>query len=196
MKDKNLNWYNLINSFFILIILVIVVLIYVKQEKGNPEKLKSTFSKDSKSLAFFIEPDIAKIMVKHYVESVANIRFPKDPVRNYENIERSVYFSPEIVKSMHRLINLNYGKLGIKAYFGMYDLNNSDINKYLENEIPDKTERDKYKSIIKDRFSIILVATKSDGTIDEDYKLLNLGGLCPPKCVPESYEDNDPLYHD
>ena len=88
---------------------------------------------------------------------------------------------------------------GLRVYLGRYYNNDSDgddiIKDYIKDLFNNADERDKYlKNYEKTITTVILATTDMNGNPITD-KLINLGGLCPPKCKPDGYNpENDVLY--
>lgn len=139
-----------------------------------------------------IDQNVAKLMVKKFVSDM------KD-----QNIARSVYFYNSSFKEFINNLILKFGEsfnadIGLKIYFGKY-YDNTDIKIYLKNYLNtmDDSVINQFLDENKNNVTAILAITKTNGEIDLKKGLLNLGGLCPPKCEPGCYNSKcDPLYHD
>ncbi|MGB5026796.1 MAG: hypothetical protein WBO44_15690 [Saprospiraceae bacterium] len=155
----------------------------VKKQENPEEKFDFKAAFDGNSGLISIPYNIAKLMVQKYVNG-----------DNY--LPRSVYFYGKNFEELKNYLSDETIK-GIKVYFGRYykDSTTSDrsVYDYLR-KLYNESEADRLLSMASNHVTVILAVTNENGEIDVN-KLINLGGLCPPKCIPGSYgTGNDPLF--
>ena len=155
----------------------------VKNQENPEEKFDFREAFDGNSGLISIPYNIAKLMVQKYVNG-----------DNY--LPRSVYFYGNNFEELKNYLRDDAIK-GIKVYFGRYYKDDSTSGRAVYNylrKLYSATEADRLLSMAAYHVTAILAVTNENGEIDEN-KLINLGGLCPPKCVPSSYgTGNDPLF--
>lgn len=139
--------------------------------------------------------------------SKIELAMAKKLVKKYEDdnpgIPRAVFFQGEDLKKFRAYIK-NRNVHGLRVYLGRYydndkesDSNTYNIKNYIVDLFANEAERDNYlRNYEKTITTVIMAATDKKGYPITD-NLINLGGLCPPKCKqPDSYNpDNDELYN-
>ncbi|MBK6699143.1 MAG: hypothetical protein IPG55_04440 [Saprospiraceae bacterium] len=145
---------------------------------------ESIQSEYDKSLKFIpIDTFVAKAMVSSWVKKIDFYRFFHFQKR--DSVERSVSFLAESLKNNIVNTKCKY----VRFYFGEYNVDNEDIKNYLKNnEEPGSTY---YSKNYKDRFSLIIAFFDENENIINNSTIVNLGGLCPPKCPPSA---KDPFW--
>lgn len=137
-----------------------------------------------------IDKSVAIAMISSWVNTIE-----KDRATNLKPVERSVEFSAsDLVLKINAAIanNCKY----VRFYFGEYKVLTSDlptpispIAKYLKEKMPLNDHS------YDNRFSLIIALLNSEHNLISNSTLINLGGLCPPKCpMKDSIELEDPLW--
>jgi len=121
-----------------------------------------------------------------------------------EFLPRSVYFYGNNFNEFKEFL-ADPKVQGVKIYLGRYYKGEATYDREVYNYCKllfdnNTNEADRLLSMANSNVTTILAVTDSEGNVNTN-KLINLGGLCPPKCMPSSYGNEaenrkDPLYHD
>ena len=190
---------NLYIVFSITIAILIVIIVILFQKLNECEK-KIVTSKDNTNIKFDtsftennfvskIELAMAKKLVKKYVNDAPGI-------------PRSVFFQGDDLTKFRSYIN-DSNVLGLRVYLGRYYDNDGEsdaatynIKNYILNLFESVKQRNDYLRDYDKKITTVILATTNKEGYPIISNLINLGGLCPPKCKqPDSYNpDNDELY--
>lgn len=128
-----------------------------------------------------IDSNTRKLMVKSYVDSLVKYRSNNLRTVNKDSVERYVYFSiPELDSLMKQLpTNITRKDYKFKVYLGHY-AENADIINYLL-KATGKPLQDIRKNYLN-RNTVILQLVDPNGK--NTGIGMNVGSICPPKCLP------------
>ncbi|MBL7819600.1 MAG: hypothetical protein JNL65_03225 [Saprospiraceae bacterium] len=185
-----------LNIIFVIAIAILTIVIIILLQKLNEYEKKYVAPMDNTIVKFD-----TSFTGKNFL-SIIKLSMAKKLVKRYNDdnpgIPRSVFFQGDDLTKFRNYINAS-DVFGLRVYLGRYYNNDSDgddiIKDYIKDLFNNADERDKYlKNYEKTITTVILATTDMNGNPITD-KLINLGGLCPPKCKPDGYNpENDVLY--
>lgn len=200
---KNLNYLP-----YLIIALLLIYLFILKNECSNLENEIIEISKEESidTMAF------AKIFDGSFGLTKIPLGTARKMVHKFTNdkptFPRSTYFYGDNFDNLKDYISADSSKVkGIKIYFGSYydDRDSAmvgEVYRYFEDVDLNGMNRDTFLKYYSNHVTAIMAFTDDKGEIiNPDEMLLNLGGLCPPKCAPETYGKTegiqlDPLYYE